>query len=275
MIFLGLGLGVFFHKRFGSDWRLYAVGAATFVGSQVLHIPFNAFVLSPALGGMGFSLSDAEPPALLVIAAAFGLSAGIFEETARLLVYRLWLKQARSWRLALMFGAGHGGAEAIITGAITLITVIQIIALRGTDLNAVLPAEQLELARAQIEAFWALPWYAVLLGAFERAVALSFHLSAAVLVLQVYKRRSLMWYGLAVGWHTLLNAAAVFASQRWGLYATEGILVFFALGSIWIVFALREEGIRDENPPPPPQPPPLRLSQIELSREALEESRYD
>ena len=41
MIGLGLGLGILLARRFGLSWGLYGVGALTFIGSQVLHIPFN------------------------------------------------------------------------------------------------------------------------------------------------------------------------------------------------------------------------------------------
>ena len=39
IIALALGLGLFLHHRLGMPWRLYVVGALTFIASQVVHIP--------------------------------------------------------------------------------------------------------------------------------------------------------------------------------------------------------------------------------------------
>ena len=41
MIGLPVGLGVYLTRRFRLGWRLWWIGAATFVLSQVGHIPFN------------------------------------------------------------------------------------------------------------------------------------------------------------------------------------------------------------------------------------------
>lgn len=239
MILFGLAAGVIVARQRNVAWKLYGVGALTFVGSQVLHIPFNFWVLNPLLGGLSNSFS--EPLFLVLTALALGLSAGVFEETFRYLVYRYWIKEARSWKDALMFGAGHGGVEAILLGVFTFFSVLNILSLEGKDLSSIVPAEQLPLAEQQIEAFWALPWYAVLLGAGERMVALCFHIAASVLVLQVFRRKNSVWLWGAIGLHTLLDALAVYGSQVWGIYGTEGVLGVFALFCLGIIFTLKTQ----------------------------------
>ena len=92
---------------------------------------------------------------LVTIALAFGLSAGIFEEVARYLVYLFWIKQTCKWGQAMMFATGHGGIEAVLLGVVTLFTAVQIIALQDIDLSTQVPPEQLELAQAQLDTFWA------------------------------------------------------------------------------------------------------------------------
>lgn len=239
MLVMPLTLGVFLARRQGGEWRLFGIGAVTFVASQVLHIPFNAWILNPFLGriaGTGIQAGNA----LIVSALFLGLSAGIFEETVRYLVFRFWLKDARDWRSALMLGAGHGGIEAIIVGVLAALTVIQIMTLRGVDLATVVPAEQLDLAKAQIATFWALPWYAVLLGALERASAMALHLGATVLVLQAFTRKHIGWLFVAILWHALLDAVAVYGIQTWGMYITEGAILLMALVSLIFVYVLKE-----------------------------------
>ena len=272
MILFGLGAGIVVSRQRNVTWRLYGIGALTFIGSQVLHIPFNAWVLNPMLGDVISRAQQEETIALIILAIALGLSAGVFEETSRYLVYRFWIRQSRSWKDGLMFGAGHGGIEAILLGILTLFTVINIFALANQDLSTVIPEGQLPLAIAQIEAFWAVPWYEVLLGAAERLIAVSFHIAASLLVLQVFRRRQLIWLFGAIGLHTLLNALAVYGASTWGTVATEGVLAVFGVACIGIIFWLRP---KEQEEPPDLDPPPLpELQQAPVTNDQVEDSKY-
>ena len=105
-------------------------------------------------------------------------------------------------------------------------------------------------------------------------MALCTHLALALVVLQTVNRRKIIWLGLAIGWHTLVNAIAVYAVASWGAYLTEGILVLFTLASLGIIFKLRDS----ETTPaeiPSPAPPVIELSPMEISTEKLDDSRYD
>ena len=275
MIAMPLALGVYLFRRLGTGWRLFGVGALTFIASQLLHIPFNIWVLNPFIRWLDKSM--ASTPYLIVAALLLGLSAGIFEEVARYLVYRFRLKakRDRSWANALMFGAGHGGVEAMITGALVFISFIGFLAARNAD-PASMTAEQL----AAVQQYWSLSWYDYLLGALERFSAICFHLSAALLVLQAVVRNNIWWYVAALLWHAALDFVAVFASQTWGAYVTEMILLGMALVSIGIVFALRKtDGLPDAvglpDVAPPPEFTPVAVEPEEVSVEKLEESRYD
>jgi uncharacterized membrane protein YhfC len=235
MIGLPIVLGLILARRYGLSWKLYFIGAVTFVLSQVGHIPFNMLALN------GSVLPPAGQWPLPVLAVFLGLSAGAFEEVGRYLVYRFWIKDARHWRDAVMFGAGHGGGEAIIIGVIAGITTINLLALSGTDPAALgLPPEQLRIAQAQLAAFHAAPWYATLFGAVERVFAITFHISAAVLVLQVFRRGSVLWLVAAILWHSTLNAVAVTVQSLAGALWAEAALGGLTLISIAIIYGLRE-----------------------------------
>src|SRR5687768_15821832 len=91
MIGLAVVLGVFLARRYEVPARLWWVGAATFVLSQVGHLPFNALFQN------GAALPLPEGPwRVPLLAMALGLSAGLFEETTRYLVYRFWIPRART-----------------------------------------------------------------------------------------------------------------------------------------------------------------------------------
>ena len=280
MIALPLGLGVFLARRMGQRWGLYGAGAVTFIASQVLHVPFNAWILNPRLEGLGFGARGLSRE-LIVSAILLGLSSGVFEEGARYLTLRFWQRQARSWGQALMIGAGHGGAEAIIVGILALMAFFQAVAYRGADLAAIVPAEQLAAAlrqaqgaaEAQIEAYWAAPWPEALLGAVERAFSLVVHLALAVMVMRVFTRRNRLWLAAAIGWHALVNTLAVIGVQTVGAVATEGIVGVMALLSLGLIFLLRDKEADTVSEParPIPQTEP---AMIEPSEVRLEDSRY-
>jgi uncharacterized membrane protein YhfC len=235
MIGLPIALGLLLAGRYGLAWRLYLIGVATFVLSQVGHMPFNMLLLNGAV------LPPASTWPHWVLAVTLGVSAGLFEEIARYLVYRYWITSARNWRDAVMFGAGHGGGEAIILGVLAAVSTVNLLVLSGRDLTALgLSPEQLTALRAQLEAFQNAPWYVTLLGAVERVFAMTFHIAAAVLVLQVFRRRNAMWLVAAVVWHATLNAVAItvqtLAGPLWAEVALGGLTLF----SVAIIYGLRE-----------------------------------
>jgi uncharacterized membrane protein YhfC len=249
MIALPVLLGLLLSRRHKTRWGLFGVGAATFIASQAVHLPLN-FGLT-ALFEQGALPAPPEAWRLPFNAVALGLTAGLCEETARYLAYRFWIKSARTWREALMFGAGHGGIEAILLGALTGAAFVNFVALRNVDVATLpIPAEQQALAARQIADYWSAPWHAAMLGAVERVFALGFHLSAAVLVLQAVKRRNLLWLLAAISWHTATNAAAVFTLGTWGPYWAEAAVGVSALASLGVIFALKPSGEALPHPAP-------------------------
>lgn len=284
MVGLGLGLGFFLHHRYGLPWGVYGAGALTFVLSQVGHIPFNLVALNPLLARIA-PQAAAGSRDLLLAAALLGLSAGVFEETARYLVLRFWRRDIRSWRLAVMYGAGHGGIEAMLVGIVAFYAFLQLVVFRRFDpaaISGISDPSQLDALQAVVFAFWGAEWYEQLLGAVERLSVLPIHLAAAVMVFRSVTRRQPLWYLAAVGWHTLVNLLAVYGVQTWGILPTEGGLFLLGALGVAIVFLLRD-----------PHPPPDDLKPIEepvagvvvppkpvetttpITTEELDESRYD
>ncbi len=274
MIAIPVGLAIFLVRKFRLDWRLWWIGAATFVLSQVGHIPFN-WAAGQLLNRT--SLADWAPTARLVFNAIFlGLSAGLFEELFRYGMYRWWAKDARSWQTGLLVGAGHGGAEAIILGILVLVAFFQFVAYRNLDLSTVFPPDQIGLAQYQVTVYWSASWYASLMGAVERFFTLAVQVSLALIVLQTFIRKQWFWVWLAVLYHALSDAVgAVIVPHYFGVYWSEATIGMFALASWAIIFLLR----RSEPQPAPvpatvPGVPDFTPKPVEESPENLGDTRY-
>jgi uncharacterized membrane protein YhfC len=253
-------------------WRIWGVGFATFILSQAGHIPFN--------WGAGLLLNQSglvywPPLAQQVFNSTFlGLSAGLFEEGARYLVLRFWIKEARSWRNAVLFGAGHGGAEAIIFGVLALVSSISMLVMRGMDLSALVPAAQMDLAQQQIAAYWSAPWYDSLLGALERLLTLPVQVAMAVLVMQSFTRKNIRWLFLAILYHTVIDGALVFLMPSIGAYWTEALLCGFSVLSIVIIRLLRQPEPATDLPEVRDNPVVSSIKPIEETRENLDNTRF-
>jgi uncharacterized membrane protein YhfC len=280
MIALPILLGIYLTEKFHMGWKLWLIGAATFVISQVFHIPFNIYILNPAIEGLQSALQGISPQ--LIAAILLGLSAGVFEECSRYGMFRWWIKDNRTWRGAVLTGAGHGGIEAIILGILVILQFINLLVYRNSDLsNLNLTPLGLLVNHQTIQAYWNLPWYATLLGAVERAFTIPFHIAASVIVLQVFTRRlgrhQLRWLGLAIFYHALMDASVVFIASKWGGYAAEAFMGGFAILDVIIIFALRRPEPEATEPPstsPPGKTPTFTPLPVEETTENLENSRY-
>ena len=281
MIAFPLALAVYLTRRFSLGWRLWWIGAATFILSQVGHIPFNALLTLLFQRGILPNPPPSWNPAFNAV--ILGLSAGLWEELSRAGVYRWWATDARSWRKGVLLGAGHGGIEAIILGGIVLMTFGSMLAMRGVDLSTMVPPEQLDLARQQVAAYWSLPWQMGILGFVERLFTIPFHIALSVVVMQAFTRRQPAWIALAVLWHAFADAlvvylAGIWSGQTWSPYALEGVIAVNMLASLVVLFALR----RPEPPEPqaevisvpPAGPVPAEAVQIEVTEEKLDDSRF-
>jgi uncharacterized membrane protein YhfC len=247
MIFLPIIAWIYFSRNFKLSWKLVLAGGLTFIASQILHIPLVA-----ALGPF-FAKST-----LLVNAVVLGLLAGVFEETARYILYKFILKNSRTWKEGVLVGLGHGGTEALILGVLTATAFATMIAYRSIDLSTVpnIPADQVELATQQVAAYWSTPPYLAIMGFIERIFAMCLHVGLSVMVLYAIAYKKPIWFWMALLWHALLDAVAVHMIQKVGVLAVEGIVAIFALISLWIVLILRPMFSQDTTESPAPETVP-------------------
>jgi uncharacterized membrane protein YhfC len=274
MILLPIGWGLFIWKRYQTRWRFFWIGVGTMVLAQIGHIPFNALLTYLFQAGV-----LPKPPlswAPVFNAVVLGLSAGVWEETFRYFAFRWWAKDARSFEKALMLGAGHGGIEAIVLGVYVLYILLQMVALRNMDLAQLFPPDRVATLQQQIQQFWAVPWYQTMTGALERFLTMIFHLTASVLVLQVFLRKQWRWLWLAIFWHAALDALAVGLASR-GVLVVEGMLAAFTVVEVFVLLALRRSGMETAVDVPAVPPGGLDLGSLPPGPdqpESLDDSRF-
>lgn len=274
MMAIPVALGLWLASRHGARWGVFVAGAVTFVLSQVGHLPFNQFLLGPLALSMGWVAQDGT--ITLMGAVLYGLSAGVFEELARYLVLRFWKRDVRSWGEGMMFGAGHGGIEAVLLGGLALTALVQALAARGVeDLSTLVSPDQVDVLRASLESYWSLPWYVALLGAFERVLAMTLHLSLTLLVVQGLRSGRLRWLGAAIIWHALADALVVYVAGEYGAYVAEAVLLLPVAGSLaWILYTRRHWMEPPVEETPGPALASLEKVDIMPGRTELDDSRY-
>ena len=277
MIVIGVGMGILLIRHFGTGWRLWWIGATTFIISQIGHIPFNALV--GLFMRRGAIPAPPDEYSLVFTAVFLGLSAGIWEECTRYAAYRWWAVDARSWPKGLVMGAGHGGIEAIILGLLVLYTYVQMLALRGADLTQTIPPDLIEMAQQQINAYWSLPWYTTFLGSIERLFAMIAQLTLSVLVLQVFTRKRVYWLFVAIFWHALIDALAVYTFNTRGANVAEYMLAVVTVLNLVVIMLLKDKPTPAEVEIPSDHPrsqiSASPLPEIAETQESLERTRYN
>jgi len=273
MIGVPAAAAILVYKRGKGGFRPIWIGAAAFVLSQVGHIPFNQFLMIPGLRALGVDVAAQSGISLWVLGAAAGLSAGIFEEVARFLALKFWLRNSSHTLLPLKYGIGHGGIEALLLGLLAAIALVQVLALEGDGVIAMLDPEQAALAKSQLEIYWAVPWYHSLLGGLERISAMAFHIGASLLVYKSVRSRNLAYLAIAVLGHTALNAFAVIAVKSMDFVLLEAILFIFAAG--WLYGSWKVRHLDPEDPEELPVPQKVQITAAQITPEQIEESRYD
>jgi len=237
MIILPIVLAFYLTRRFKLSWKLVLAGALTFIASQVLHIPLVYGLTALFNGGV---LSIPAAWTTLFNAIVLGLLAGIFEETARWVLYKFILKEAKTWNEGVLVGVGHGGVESVILGGLAFATVLSMIAMRNADLSAFgVPADQLELAKSQVAGFWSAPIYMAFLGLVERVFAVCLHLSLSVMVLYSVVYRKPIWFLVALLWHALVDGLTVYLLPTIGALGIEAVVGVCAVISLGILFGMR------------------------------------
>ncbi|MFN8411037.1 MAG: YhfC family glutamic-type intramembrane protease [Anaerolineales bacterium] len=239
MLLLPLIAGVFVAKKFKlgfKDFRkLFIAGALTFIASQILHIPVVYGFTT--LFKNGILPSPDKSVVLIFNAVVLGLLAGIFEETARYILFKVIRKSSDTWEQGIVIGLGHGGIEAILLALVAFGTMFQMIALRDVkDFSTLgVPADQISLVQEQVTKFWSQPNVIPLFGFMERISAMTLHIGLSIFVLYSVVSNQKRWFWLALLWHAFIDMLAVYL---YPMMATGSNLVIGTFGFELLLFVL-------------------------------------
>lgn len=230
-VVLPLGLLVILAKKKKAAPLAFFVGCGVFL--------LFAMVLEGIANSLLFTHTEAGrrlQENLWAYALAGGLMAGLFEETGRFLAFSTVLKKLRDndWN-ALMYGAGHGGMEAILTVGLTFLNQIIYAILLNTGHRELLTGQLSGQALTQMEsllsALVTTPSSAFWLGGLERLSAMLLHLALSVLVWFAVKEAGKRYlFPLAIVLHALFDAVMlVLARSGLALWAVELVCLGSAL----------------------------------------------
>ena len=242
MVGLPILLAVVVTRYFKVSWWVVLAGVLTFLGSQALHYP--AVIGINALFNNGTLPIPSGQWVPVVNGVIGGLLAGICEEVARWVGFKLLKKKADRYGSAFALGIGHGGMESILLAALgtgaTLFTVLFYNA--GGQLAKGISTNEVQYMLYQIDMFWTTPWHNGLLPGVERIIALSLQIVLSAMVWRAVVDRSVTWFLLAILYHAVVDALAVYLSGiGWGYWAVEGVLAIFLLLNLYMLYRFWKE----------------------------------
>ncbi|ERI91489.1 hypothetical protein HMPREF1982_03133 [Clostridiales bacterium oral taxon 876 str. F0540] len=241
-VLLPVILFVYFRKKYNISMKVLGAGILTFmIFSQVLEKLMHMAVIKSNLF-----------PTPLAFAVYGALAAGIFEETGRFIVMKLFLKDNREWKDGIAFGIGHGGIEAILIGAMMNVQYIMISQMinNNTFNQSVLDkaGSNPSIIQSMLTLHDTLVNTAPILfslGALERIFALIIHIGASVLILYAVKNKKLAYLFLAIFIHALIDFFPALAQAGFmGTVQVELVLAVFAV--LILIFIIKSKKIFNE-----------------------------
>lgn len=228
-----------------------AVGLLTFAVAQL----FTRLPLVSVVGLTSGGWIAAHPWIWLVVLA---LTAGLFEETARALGFRLLLRREPD-RLATPVGAGlgHGGLEAVVlVGLSVLATAATFLVYQSPQAPGSVPAALV----AQRDALVALGPIGQLAALYERFPTIVLHVALSVLVFTAVRRRLRLLLVLAIVLHAVVDLVAAVAARLVGartagqVWTTELVLTAVITVVVITIWSVVRRTTLDSTTSPPSGP---------------------
>ena len=230
-VIIQIGLPVFlfiyFYKKFNAKFLPMILGALGFIifalvlESLIHRLVFNNFAIR-------------EKPAIYIIYGV--LMAGIFEESARFIIFNVLKKKYDGIGTALSYGVGHGGIESALLGGVSMISAIVVSFVINSGnietLTGKLEGDAFVAMLTQMGALITSPSYMFLISGFERLFAVFIQISLSVIVFYSVYNKKLQLFFFAILLHAIIDipAAAFQVGLIKNIYVVEGIVLLSAAG---------------------------------------------
>ena len=214
--------------------KTFFLGALTFgVAQVILRMPIMN-ILSATTDWFGEFIQTI--PGMIIIG---GLTAGIFEETARLIVAKTALKEKTDFTSMFSFALGYGFCEvALIVGTVAVNTLVNAVMLKNGSIDAMLSSGQVtaEGVTALKQALSTITVQGTIMSILERISAVGLHLFFTALVFRVVNDKNIIWYFVAILAHTVTNSVIIIPAPLWVI---EAILLLLSAMGVFAVIKMK------------------------------------
>ncbi|MGN0478903.1 MAG: YhfC family intramembrane metalloprotease [Hominenteromicrobium sp.] len=234
---LPIGAIVIWKKKTDVSLVPFGIGAAAFfVFSMVLEQLVHFLVL-----GLNASVSDFLLSRPWLYAIYGGFVAGLFEETARFLVFKTMMQKNIGRENAITYGLGHGGLECFLILGMTMISNLLISAMfnsMGAEaFIAQYTPDQTDAVVQAIEQINAIDPVAAILACVERACSLVLQVELSVLVFASVRLDKFWLYPVSILLHMGIDffAALYQTGTLPSIYLLEGLLAVYVAALFFVV----------------------------------------
>ena len=222
-------------KRLGAFVSSFFIGVGTFIlFALVLESLLHNLIYPTALGKKIWGST-------WLYALYGGAAAALFEETGRIFAVKTFLRKNNDTPNAFMYGAGHGGIEALYIGVITQISNISLAATinagKAGELLSTLSGAQYDAAAQQLRALCQTPSPEFYLAGLERVLAIAIHISLSMILFKGLREKRTGLVTLCYALHFTLDAILVLINAAFGAYAGEAFCLVFT--SLTVLLALK------------------------------------
>jgi uncharacterized membrane protein YhfC len=217
---------IYMKRKYDGKLICTMIGIAAFVVfalllEQLLHV----------LGAVAFGDNLTRNPVLYAIYG--GLAAALCEETGRFLSMKLLMKKTLFKENAVMYGIGHGGAEAIILIVVSFLpNLMTSIMINNGSLEEALsglePAAR-EQTINELSVLWESPSAEFYLAGIERVTAFLLQLCLSYIVYLAVRYKNTKCYFIAFVIHFIVDAGIIQLREFMSVYIVETIFLIFTL----------------------------------------------
>ena len=188
---------------------------------------------------------EALTGSVILYAVYGGLMAALFEETGRYIAMRFLVKPM-DFPNAFMYGAGHGGVEAmLLCGVASISNIASAVMINSGTMSAqlaTLDAEKAADTAAALSALWTTPSLTFFAGGVERIIAVVLHLSLSILVFQSIRKKAPMELVRACLFHFVIDSLSVLLSAVASVWVVELVAALLTGGAVLMArYACMEE----------------------------------